>query len=180
MTVQAQLHPLYCIQMTLMLDWIDGWAVTCILSYLQGQVGVLLFLAHLQTWQVGVLQLQVVLLSEVLRHCAFNCLTIFKLQRKPADWKVKRISCSWEPTTAWWVNSEWSVMQKHTSGGWLGVVSHYRLGTSYAWFHSVSLPLSGLGRWWRHWQKISTENMKMKKDAVCHSRCHYYDLIPQI
>lgn len=60
--------------------------------YLQGQIGVFLFLAHLQTRQVGVLQLQVVLLSEVLRHCAFNRLTILKLQRKSADLKVTRIS----------------------------------------------------------------------------------------
>lgn len=57
----------------------------------------LLFLAHLQTWQMGVLQLQVVLLSEVLRHRAFNRLTIFKLQRKPADLRVIRFSCSGEP-----------------------------------------------------------------------------------
>lgn len=70
-----------------------AYGLCCIRPYLQGQVGVLLFLAHLQTWQMGVLQLQVVLLSEVLRHRAFNCLTIFKLQRKPADLKVIRISC---------------------------------------------------------------------------------------
>lgn len=55
--------------------------------YLQGQVGVFLFLAHLQTGHVGVLQLQIVLLSEVLSHCAFNCLTVFKLQRKSVNLK---------------------------------------------------------------------------------------------
>ena len=60
--------------------------------YLQGQVGVLLLLAHLQTGQVGVLELQAVLLSEVLRHGAFNCLTALKLQRKPEDLKATRIS----------------------------------------------------------------------------------------
>lgn len=56
-------------------------------AYLQGQVGVLLFLAHLQTRQVRVLQLQTILLPEVLRYGAFNCLTTLKLQRKPVNLK---------------------------------------------------------------------------------------------
>lgn len=65
--------------------------ITC--PYLQGQVGVFLLLAHLQTRQVGVLKLQAVLLPEVLRHCTFNCLTALKLQRKSVDLKATRISC---------------------------------------------------------------------------------------
>lgn len=69
------------------------WNHTVTLSpYLQGQVGVFLFLAHLQTRQVGILQLQIVLLSEVLSHCAFNRLTILKLQWKSVDLKVTRIT----------------------------------------------------------------------------------------
>ena len=66
-------------------------AVT-VTPYLQGQVGVFLFLAHLQTRQVGILQLQIVLLSEVLRHRALDRLAILELQRKPVDSKVTAIS----------------------------------------------------------------------------------------
>ena len=54
-------------------------------SYLQGQVGVLLLLSHLQAGQVRVLELQVVLLSEVLGHGALHCLAILQLEGKPAD-----------------------------------------------------------------------------------------------
>ena len=45
-------------------------------SYLQGQVGVFLLLAHLQTGQVGVLQLQAVLVFEVLSHRALHRLPV--------------------------------------------------------------------------------------------------------
>lgn len=67
--------------------------------YLQRQVGVFLFLAHLQTRQVGVLELQVVLLSEVLRHGAFDCLTVLKLQWKSVGLK-KRLSGLFHLTAA--------------------------------------------------------------------------------
>lgn len=62
-----------------------GYCLGCIWPHLQRQVGVLLFLANLQARQVRVLQLQVVLLSEVLGYCALNCLAVLKLQRKPAE-----------------------------------------------------------------------------------------------
>lgn len=53
------------------------------LSHLQGQVCVLLLLPHLKTGQVGVFQLQVVLLLEVLGHCTFYCLPTFQLEGEP-------------------------------------------------------------------------------------------------
>lgn len=62
-----------------------GYCLGSIWPHLQRQVGVLLFLANLQAGQVRVLQLQVVLLSEVLGYCALNCLAVLKLQRKPAE-----------------------------------------------------------------------------------------------
>lgn len=40
---------------------------------------------------------------------------------------------------------------------------HYRLCTSYAWFHSVSLPLSDLWRWWWHWCKQAWGTFKSLK-----------------
>lgn len=61
-------------------------------TYLQRQVGVLLLLAHLQTWQMGIFQLQVVFLPEVLGHSALHRLTVLKLQWKSVDLKVTRMS----------------------------------------------------------------------------------------
>lgn len=52
-------------------------------SHLQGKVGVLLFLAHLQAGQVRILELQVVLLFEILRDGALHGLSILKLQWEP-------------------------------------------------------------------------------------------------
>lgn len=53
-------------------------------SHLQGKVGVLLFLAHLQAGQVWILELQVVLLLEILRDGALHGLSVLQLQREPA------------------------------------------------------------------------------------------------
>lgn len=54
-------------------------------THLQGQVRVLLLLADLEAGQVGVLQLQVVFLLEVLSHGALHRLTTLQLQGKPAE-----------------------------------------------------------------------------------------------
>ena len=44
---------------------------------LQGQIGVLLFLPHLEAGKVGVFELQAVLLFEILSHSALHGLAIF-------------------------------------------------------------------------------------------------------
>ncbi len=55
------------------------------ISYLKGQIGVLLFLPHLEAGQVGVFELQAVLLFEILGNGALHSLSILKLQRKSAE-----------------------------------------------------------------------------------------------
>ncbi len=54
-------------------------------SYLKGQIGVLLFLPHLEAGQVGVFELQAVLLFEILGNSALHSLSILELQRKSAE-----------------------------------------------------------------------------------------------
>ncbi len=54
-------------------------------SYLKGQIGVLLFLPHLEAGQVGVFELQAVLLFEILGNGALHSLSILELQRKSAE-----------------------------------------------------------------------------------------------
>lgn len=43
----------------------------------------LLLLSHLQTWEVGVSQDELVFVLEVLGYCAFSGLAILLLQREP-------------------------------------------------------------------------------------------------
>lgn len=43
----------------------------------------LLLLSHLQTWEVGVSQDELVFVLEVLCYCAFNSLAVLLLQREP-------------------------------------------------------------------------------------------------
>lgn len=52
-------------------------------SHLQRQICVLLLLAHLQARQVGIFELQVVFLTEVLRHCSLHRLSVLQLQWEP-------------------------------------------------------------------------------------------------
>lgn len=52
-------------------------------SHLQGEIGVLLLLPHLQAGQVWILELKVVFLLEVLSHCALHGLPVLQLQREP-------------------------------------------------------------------------------------------------
>lgn len=54
-------------------------------SYLKGQIGVLLFLPHLEAGQVGVFELQAVLLFKILGNSALHSLSILKLQRKSKE-----------------------------------------------------------------------------------------------
>ena len=49
---------------------------------LQWEISVLVFLSNLQTWQMREPQFHLILIQKVLGHCAFDCLTIFQLQRK--------------------------------------------------------------------------------------------------
>lgn len=49
-----------------------------------------LLLAHLQAGQVGIFELQVVFLTEVLRHCSLHSLSVLQLQRKPDGNKYLR------------------------------------------------------------------------------------------
>lgn len=58
-------------------------------SYLKGQVGVLLFLPHLEAGQMGVFELQAVLLFEILGNGALHCLSVLELQRKSAGTRRK-------------------------------------------------------------------------------------------
>lgn len=48
----------------------------------------LLLLPHLETWQVGVSQDQLVLVLKVLCYCAFNGLAVLLLQREPEHQRV--------------------------------------------------------------------------------------------
>lgn len=57
--------------------------------HLQGQVGMLLFLANLQAGQVGILELKVIFLLEILCHCALHSLSTLQLQGKPV-WRKER------------------------------------------------------------------------------------------
>lgn len=52
-------------------------------SHLQGEIGVLLLLPHLQAGQVWILELKVVFLLEVLSHRALHGLPVLQLQREP-------------------------------------------------------------------------------------------------
>lgn len=61
-------------------------------SYLKGQVGVLLFLSHLEAGQMGVFELQAVLLFEILGDGALHSLSVLELQRKSAGEKRE---CHW-------------------------------------------------------------------------------------
>lgn len=49
-----------------------------------------MFLANLQARQVGILELQVIFLLEILGHCALHSLSTLQLQRKPVWGKGKR------------------------------------------------------------------------------------------
>lgn len=50
----------------------------------------LLFLANLQTGQVGIFELKVIFLLEILCHCALHSLSTLQLQGKPVWGKGKR------------------------------------------------------------------------------------------
>lgn len=50
----------------------------------------LLFLANLQAGQVGILELKVIFLLEILCHCALHSLSTLQLQRKPVWGKGKK------------------------------------------------------------------------------------------
>lgn len=64
-------------------------------SYLKGQVGVLLFLPHLEAGQMGVFELQAVLLFEILGNGALHSLSVLELQRKSAGTCRERRKCNW-------------------------------------------------------------------------------------
>lgn len=56
----------------------------CVVTDLQRKISVLLFLPHLEAGEVGVFELQAVLLFKILSHSALHGLAIFELKGEPA------------------------------------------------------------------------------------------------
>lgn len=65
---------------------------TAQLIYLKGQICMLLLLSYLETWKMGVFQLQTVLLLKILSYRTLHRLPIFQLQREAVRANIGQIS----------------------------------------------------------------------------------------